>query len=337
MPPIAVFDESAVVEDEKEEKVVENAFQKCIDGDYVLPVEWADTKNIPSRTFLDTFVPSPQYYATLRKIHSRLNKVITRMDAGMSGVEAIGKDYVNFFVTGKPGTGKTTMAYALAAALGVPVYSIPITKNTEEDTFQGVTKVVDGKLEFVSTDFLNAYENGGIIVLEEINLADPAVIMGSLGQAVEFPFILQKNGYETVHRHPLCVIIGTMNIGTYGSKGVNQALSSRFKQTYTLNDPQKEDFINILQKSGGADRKLAEWIYGAYDALISALRGREYNAEDICLNITLRGCLGAIECIEEGATPKDAIRDTLIGKIGESDLEIAQRIYDDVVVNLRNI
>lgn len=333
MPSIDILDNTDNLASSDETKS-SDIWADCKDGKMVVPYDWDDKAAIPSITTLDEYVKNSQFENTVTRIHKRLTKCLSRMDAGKVGTAAIARDYINFFITGKPGTGKTTLAYALGAALGMPVYSIAITKNTEEDTFQGMTKVVDGKLQFVSTDFLNAYENGGIIVLEEINLADPAVIMGAIGQAVEFPFILKKNGSETIHRHPLTVVIGTMNVGTFGSKGVNQALSSRFKQTYTLDDPTKEDFVKILQSAGNADKKLAEWIHKAYESIISTLMGREYNAEDLCINVTLRGCLGAIEAIEDGSAPKDAIRDTLIGKIAENDLEIAKKIYEDVVLNL---
>jgi MoxR-like ATPase len=55
------------------------------------------------------------------------------MDGGMTDIAAIAKDYINLFLIGKPGTGKTKTAYALAAALGLPIYTIAMTKNTEED------------------------------------------------------------------------------------------------------------------------------------------------------------------------------------------------------------
>jgi hypothetical protein len=142
-----------------------------------------------------------------------------------------------------------------------------------------------------------------------------------------------KDGYEPVRRHPLCVIIGTMNIGTYGSKGVNQALSSRFKQSYALNDPEKNDFINILMKQG-YEKKVCTWVYNAYDKIISYLKSPSVNADDIAINVTLRGCIGALENIEEGEDPKDAIHNTLVGKIGEVDLELAEDVYKSVVLSL---
>jgi hypothetical protein len=315
-----------------------SVFEACKAGEHTLAYEWEESQidNIPAKEFLDDFVPSEAFYSMLQKIELRLGHVLERMDLGKEGLQAIGKDYINSFVIGKPGTGKTTMAYALGATLHMPVYSIPITKNTEEDTFQGMTKVVNGAFKYVATDFLEAYTHGGIIVLEEVNLADPSVIMGALGQAVEAPFMLQMDGYKKVRRHPLCVIMGTMNIGTYGAKGVSQAFSSRFKQTYTLNDPKAEDFIGILQSQGHAAKR-CKWVYDAYTKINNFLKSPEISREEICLNVTLRGCLGALECMEEGDTPQQALYNTLIGKIAEVDLELAEDVYKSIVKSLPNL
>lgn len=326
---------------------VSSDLASCIAGDHIIPYEWSEEqkRKIPELDTLNEFIPSDAFYSVLKKIKTRMNNVLTRwdtladdatLDDEQKRIKAIGKDYINLFIVGKPGTGKTTAAYALGAATGMPVYTVAMTKNTEEDTFQGMTKVVEGNFKFVSTDFLDAYTNGGIIILEEVNLPDPAVIMGALGQAVEAPFILQKDGYQTIRRHPMCVIIATMNIGTNGAKGVNQAFSSRFKQTYILDDPKKEDFISILEKQG-AEHKKCEWVYDAYTRINNYLKSPEVNSEEICLNVTLRGCIGALENMAEGDSPKEAIRNTLIGKIAEVDLELAENVNKDVVSGLPNL
>lgn len=313
----------------------EDFFSRIKAGEYNVPFEWDEKQRtrIPAKESLESFVPSETYFSLVSKIKSRMDKVMLRLDSGMTGADAIGRDHVDVFITGKPGTGKTTLAYALGAATNMPVYTVAMTKNTEEDVFQGMNKVVDGALKFVSTDFLDAYTNGGIIILEEINLPDPSVVMGALGQAVEFPFILMKDGYVPVKRHPLCVIIGTMNIGTFGSKGVNQALSSRFRQSYILNDPTKDDFLRILTNTGAKKRE-ANWVFNAYQKITDYLKSPSVNAEDVCLNVTLRGCIGALENISEGESGKEAIRNTLIGKISEVDLVLAEDVYKNVVQTL---
>jgi len=322
----------------KAAKAVSAIFEECMNGSRAIPYEWSEEQQlkIPDAESLNDFIPSPHFYSLLHKIESRSEKILERMDNGKEGVAAIGKDYINSFIIGKPGTGKTTMAYALGAALRMPVYTVAITKNTEEDTFQGMTKVVDGGFKFVSTDFLEAYTHGGIIILEEVNLADPSVIMGALGQAVEAPFILMKDGYQAVRRHPMCIIIGTMNIGTYGAKGVSQAFSSRFKQTYILDDPKAEDFISILEKQGHSNKK-CKWVYDAYQKINNYLKSPEISREEICLNVTLRGCIGALDCMEEGDTPQQAIYNTLVGKVAEVDLELAEDINKNIVKSLPNL
>lgn len=315
-------------------------FEDCKAGNHAIAYTWEDEDKqvlkIPSLESLNDFVATPHFYSLLHKIEERTSSVIERMDAGKKGIEALGRDYVNTFIIGKPGTGKTTIGYALGAALRMPVYTVAITKNTEEDTFQGMTKVVDGGFKFVDTDFLYAYTHGGIILLEEVNLADPSVIMGALGQAIEAPFVLMKDGYQAVRRHPLCIIIGTMNIGTYGAKGVSQAFSSRFKQTYILDDPKKEDFISILEKQGYSNAR-CEWVYNAYQRINQHLKSPEVSREEICLNVTLRGCIGALECMEEGDAPQQAVYNTLVGKVAEVDLELAEDIYKHVVKALPDL
>lgn len=289
--------------------------------------KWTEEQmmNIPAQNIMKNFVMTPKTISIAKKINFRLNRVIDRMNAGKEGVEAIGPDYINILMVGRPATGKSALATAVAAMTGMPIYTIPFSKHTEEDTAEGKNKVVDGKIGFVETDFLKAYEHGGIIVCEEINLADPGVVMGSLGQAIEKPFILMKDGYKPIRRHPLCVIIGTMNTGTAGSKQLNQALSSRFKCTYVLDDPDKATFIDILA-SQGYPKKTCRYVYDAYSKIIKFLKSPEQSQEELCDNITLRGCFGALESIEEGEDAKEAIKNSLVGKIAEVDLETARQV-----------
>lgn len=110
----------------------------------------------------------------------------------------------------------------------------------------------------------------GILLLEEINLVNAAVTMGALGQLVEFPFIIKKFGYQPLRRHPLCIIITTMNTGTAGSKSMSQPFANRFKQSFVLDDPKKDDFIRILMNTG-ASRDICRWVYDCYERVVACV------------------------------------------------------------------
>ena len=189
----------------------------CLEGKYHVDYKWRENQasNIQETGILESYLPNETFMYMLKKIKYRTDRVLERMagldlENGLNRVKAIGEDYINVTLSGEPGTGKTKLAYALAAATGMPIYSVPCSHNTDEDQFQGMTKMVAGKPQSVPTNAVKCFEEGGILLLEEINLPQAAVVMGALGQATEFPFILKKDGYIEIRRHPLCIFISTM-------------------------------------------------------------------------------------------------------------------------------
>jgi hypothetical protein len=310
-------------------------FEQARAGELIIPYKWEDSRKhkIPSLNTLENYVPCEQFYSILRKIKYRQEKILARMDAGMTGAAAIGNDYVNIMVTGRPGTGKTTLAYRVAAALGYVVSTMGGTKNTDSDEFEGKTKVVNGSLASVDTDFLDVFQNGGIIVVEEVNMIDTNVLMGTIGQAIEFPFVLKRQGYDTIIRHPMCVVIHNMNVGTEGARPINEAYSNRSKQTYTLNDTKEEDAISILM-SQGFGRKESVWAYRAYLKVENHLRSTDVNRPEVCLNIGIRSVIGCLQNMEEGDSPEKAFANSVAGKIGEVDLELYEDVMKTIVASL---
>lgn len=301
-------------------------------GKYKIPFQWSEkmASRIPSPEMMKEYYPVDKFFRILNKVNYRMNKVIQRMDAGIQGIDAIKNDYINITLSGNPGTGKTISFYNLAAATGLPICTVPSSKNTDEDTYEGKNKFIDGQVRFVETDFLNFYQNGGIILLEEVNLADPGVTMGALGQAVEFPFVLMKDGYEAVRRHPLCIICSTKNINTYGSRGVNQAFSNRFVHSILLDDPTDDEFVKILMKKGFPEEQCA-WVHKFYKKTIDYLLSPEIGEEEAVLSLSMRTCIGALQNIEEGMSPKAALEDTFMGKIAETNKDVAINIKNTLI------
>ena len=92
-------------------------------GDYLLGFDWKpeQEERIRPLTSLDDYIPNATYRKMATFINKKLNRVIERIALGKSGIDAIGGDYVNIIIGGRPGTGKTTTVDALSATLGLPV------------------------------------------------------------------------------------------------------------------------------------------------------------------------------------------------------------------------
>lgn len=307
------------------------ASSKNYKSEYEIKFAWDEEakKQIPSTAIFDSFVPTEEFDNALSLAYHELNIVKSRLDAGVSSDDAIEDNYVNMIFVGSPGGGKTTIAKAIAAALHIPLWTVTNSHFTEEDAYQGMTKVKKGGFDFVATPFLQGFKEGGVILLEEFNLTDPGVIMGALGQAIEKPFLLYEDGYKPVKRHPICVIIGTMNTGTQGSAEPSEAFTSRLPDVFIINDPPKETFIEILKKRSG-DAKNAQKVYEAYTYIQSFLRSSTINAPEIAMSLSMRHCFAALRRLGMGMSLKNAIQTTMIGTIALKDLELAKTVSVEV-------
>lgn len=304
-------------------------------GEHIIRHKWGEEqkKRVIPPDFLDTFVPIPEFFRLMKKLDVRIGQnMAIQYECGLTEPEHIRRDAVNVLLYGNPGTGKTMLAHALSAATGMPLYEVKFDKYTESDEVEGKNKIVAGKLAFTGTDFLEGYEKGGILLLEEINCADQNVVTGALNNAIEYPFFIMKDGYQKVNRNPFTVIIATMNVGTEGTMWLNQSFASRFKQKYRIADPSTEDFIRFLT-SYGYSWDAAAYVHDAYVKVMNLLTSNRATAE-YALNLSTRACLGALENMSEGEDAKAALIDTVVGTIGIVDPQTADNISRNVIGNL---
>lgn len=294
------------------------------------------------------------FISIVKKLKKHLENVIERMkDNNLSIEEIIGEEYYNILLAGKPSTGKSIMAKQIAKALGLPFAVQSCTMYSEDDDFSRKSKLSENntniKIEkneslkdilihfgkaflkkgngfaYQDSNFLSIFKNGGVICIEEINLLNANVAQGALGQALEKPFTITTPDGEVIKRHPLCIVIGTMNCDTAGINSMNEALLSRFKQPYIIDDPTENEFIEILKMKGYKD-EYCIWTYNVYSEIVRFLTERD--EEDILNVVTMRGCLSMLENLTDGETQKEALSHSLLGQIGIKDRSVMQDITD---------
>jgi len=81
---------------------------------------------------------------------------------------------VNAWLVGPAGSGKTSAAENVASDLGLPFYSKSVGPQTSESSLLGYQ---DGNGRTVRTLLREAFEHGGVFLLDEIDAANPAVLV----------------------------------------------------------------------------------------------------------------------------------------------------------------
>lgn len=85
----------------------------------------------------------------------------------------------NILMVGPAGCGKTHVAGQIAEALDLPFASQSCSAGVSETAFTGKLLPLgeNGKFEYVQSDFVNIYENGGVFLFDEIDASDANVLV----------------------------------------------------------------------------------------------------------------------------------------------------------------
>lgn len=324
-----------VEEEKKQQDLAEWDDYKA--GRHVLPIMWEPEQmsQIASLSKLDDFIPTEEFFDVIHHVEGKLKKAQDAIDMGCFDADAMKKYACNLMLFGDPGTGKSEIAHAMGAALGLPVYITKFTEDTEEGSITGMEKLVGGQFQNVETEFLKGWENGGIILLEEINLARSNLTTGVFNQAFEYPYVIMKNEYEKVQRNPLTVVISTMNLGTEGTTPLNSSLSQRFVKKYEVFQPSEDAFKAILRK-GGFDDQPIDCVYDVYqnirEELMSSSRTSKYVRE-----ISIRQVKGALELLEDGSSLEKAVSRTFYSALKVKSREVADSIKASCIDTMKGL
>ena len=200
------------------------------------------------------------------------------------------------FLVGEAGSGKTHLVEQCAETLGLKFYCISVCAQTTSSALLGY---MDANGKYVPSLFRQAYENGGVFLLDEIDNGNPnvlSVLNASVSNCVcSFPD-------KMVRRHPDFVLAASGN--TYGH-GANRKYVGRLEIDGATLD--RFVFVEI-----GYDNKLEEQICGSksYAKLIQAIRKK---AQELKLRniISPRASINGVKLLKKGISLEDVLQYTV--------------------------
>jgi MoxR-like ATPase len=222
---------------------------------------------------------------------------------------------------GKPGVGKTTLAYAVAKRLGREVYILQATMDTRPEDLL-VTPVIEsaGKLRYVASPLVTAMVRGGIVILDEGNR------MSEKSWASLAPLLDTRRYVESIvagikiKAHRDFRLVATMNDDA-STFELPEYIHSRLQPQIYLDFPEREEERLILKENlPFADDQVLDYVS---DFLQSAHEADErYTVRD---GINIARFAIKLMNMEQSSDLAKSLKTAVLQTLGEEALRYAAR------------
>ena len=233
---------------------------------------------------------------------------------------------------GEKGTGKNLLVTTLAWIYQRPLYELSMNAETDKYDLLGSksieSDVIDGKeisrMSFDKEALVEALEVGGFINLDEVNMANPSVLV-LMHSIVDDRGSIEVPSYGRVQADDNFGIILTMNPDYVGTTQLNEATRDRFTPIIFPNNESIAQLLKARVPSAKAeDIKVADRIYKDIMNLVE----QKLLTMDC---VTIRGFIDALEVVEDLGI-KEAMEDGVANRIEDAEYRMTVSAIIDKVI-----
>jgi MoxR-like ATPase len=224
---------------------------------------------------------------------------------------------------GKPGVGKTTLAYTAAKQMAREVYILQATVDTRPEDLL-ITPVIEreGQLRYVASPLVTAMIRGGICVLDEGNR------MSEKSWASLAPLLDMRRYVESIvagikiQAHPDFRLVATMNDDA-STFDLPEYIHSRLQPQILLDFPERDEEYQILKENlPFGEEKILEYVTEFLQQAHSA--DERYTVRD---GINLARYAMKLGALANGAgDPDSTLRTAVLETLGEEALRYVPRL-----------
>jgi MoxR-like ATPase len=224
---------------------------------------------------------------------------------------------------GKPGVGKTTLAYAAAKRIEREIYILQATVDTRPEDLL-ITPVIEGerKLRYVASPLVTAMIRGGVAILDEGNR------MSEKSWASLAPLLDSRRYVESIvagikiKAHPEFRLVTTMNDDA-STFDLPEYIQSRLQPQILIDFPERDEELAILRENlPFGDEEILEYVT---DFLQAAHGNEERHTVRDGINIA-RFAMKLQKVHPDGLELRDALHTAVLETLGGEALRYVPRV-----------